>query len=175
MTPAEQEKVQLEHDAAKIFMRCYEAKFQVPIRHIWHNLPRKPDVSCYLQDRRLDMEIAHLYGSEQEAMKILGRELDEHTRNELLALEQTPADGRLLTALNRILVNKGGKSYRTERVWLVIRNAHPAWTSAAIAELQDLINVPNEHVFEQIWIVGDMRGETGILQLYPACSLSGSP
>ncbi len=57
-------------------MRLYQHKFGVKMQHIWHNEPAKPDVSCYLEQQRLDLEIAHLYGSEAEAMKILGRELE---------------------------------------------------------------------------------------------------
>ena len=168
MISSEQEKIALEHQAAKLFMRWYEKETGEHIRHIWHNKPQKPDVSCYLNGDRLDLEIAHVYGSEQEAMRILGRNLDEKTKYELQLLEQV-ADPhqRLLSALNRILTNKAGKSYYSERVWLVLRNANPAWSREEIRDLQHHINVPIEHPFEQIWIVGDMQGETGIVQLFP--------
>ncbi|MDF2178269.1 hypothetical protein P2G88_08400 [Aliiglaciecola sp. CAU 1673] len=165
---SQSEKVELEHGAAKQFMRWYERNTGEKIRHIWHNEPRKPDVSCYLMDERLDLEIAHLYGSEKEAMKILGRELDEKTRKELKALEKyTEPHERLLNALNRILANKSVKQYATKRVWLVIRNAHPAWSAEEIQSLQHCIDVPKQHPFEQIWMVGDMQGQSGIVQLFP--------
>ena len=168
MNSSEQEKIELEHQAAKLFMRWYEKDTGEHIRHIWHNKPQKPDVSCYLNGERLDLEIAHVYGSEQEAMHILGRNLDEKTKYELRILEKvTDPHERLLSALNRILTNKAGKSYYSERVWLVLRNANPAWTRGEILGLQHHINVPVKHPFEQIWIVGDMQGETGIVQLYP--------
>ncbi|MCG8670626.1 MAG: hypothetical protein MI867_14515 [Pseudomonadales bacterium] len=168
MNSSEQEKIELEHQAAKLFMRWYEKDTGEHIRHIWHNKPQKPDVSCYLNGERLDLEIAHVYGSEQEAMHILGRNLDEKTKYELRLLEKvTDPHERLLSALNRILTNKAGKSYYSERVWLVLRNANPAWTRGEILGLQHHINVPVKHPFEQIWIVGDMQGETGIVQLYP--------
>lgn len=163
-----EEKRRLEHQAAKIFMRWYEHDTGKPIRHIWHNRPAKPDVSCQLKGERLDLEIAHLYGTEQEAMKILGRNLSDKTRQELRQLErETDPHHRLLQALNRILHNKSGKHYQTRRAWLVIRNAHPAWSSDEIAALQHRIDVPPGHPFEQIWMVGDFTGESGIVQLYP--------
>jgi hypothetical protein len=163
-----QEKIQLEHQAAKLFMRWYEHDTGIPIRHIWHNRPAKPDVSCQLEGARLDLEIAHLYGTEQEAMKILGRNLSDQTRLELRRLErETDPHQRLLNALNRILKNKSTKRYKTKRVWLVIRNAHPAWSSNEIEALQHRIDVPCDHTFEQIWIVGDFDGRSGIVQLYP--------
>ncbi|AZZ94155.1 MULTISPECIES: hypothetical protein [unclassified Hahella] len=167
MTPGESEKLVLEHDAARLFMRCYERLTGTPIRHIWHNQPIKPDVSCFLNGERLDMEIAHLYGSEKEAMQLLGRDLDRNTLHELQMLEESDADGRLLRALNRILANKALKTYKSERVWLVIRNAHPAWRADEIRGLQHCIQVPDSHPFEQIWMVADMKAESGIVQLFP--------
>ncbi|CAM3518948.1 hypothetical protein [Parendozoicomonas haliclonae] len=169
MYSSEQEKVELEHEAAKLFMRWYEQQTGQKIRHIWHNQPRKPDVSCLLNDERLDIEIAHIYGSELEAMKLLGRHLDEKTRYELRLLEHvTDPHQRLVSALNRILNNKAGKTYTSNRVWLVLRNVNPGWSRDDIAGLQGEITVPARHPFEQIWIVGDKDGKTGIVQLYPA-------
>lgn len=165
---SENEKIVLEHQAAKLFMRWYEHESGKPIRHLWHNRPAKPDVSCRFEGERLDLEVAHIYGSEQEAMQILGRELSEATRLELRELEQnTEPDKRLLQALNRILLNKSFKHYKSKRVWLVLRNAHPAWDKAEIQKLQHCIKVPQAHPFEQIWIVADWAGKTGIVQLYP--------
>ncbi len=166
LSGSEAEKIRLEHEAAKLFMRCYEHDTGKEIRHIWHNRPIRPDVSCEYEGRRLDLEIAHLYGSEAEAMMILGRELTDSTRESLKALDSIPADDRLLSALNRILANKAKKQYQSERVWLVIRNAHPAWTSDQIVALQHHIDVPESHSFEQIWIVGDMSAASGIVRLY---------
>lgn len=168
-TDTHSEKIELEHQAAKIFMRWYEKNSGLKIRHIWHNQPRKPDVSCRLEGERLDLEIAHLYGSEEEAMILLGRELSEHTRDEL-KLQHRVGDPhqRLLDALNRILANKAGKTYESNRVWLVIRNANPAWSAEEIRQLQhSAIAVPSNHPFQQIWIVGDFDGDSGIVQLYP--------
>ena len=77
------EKIRLEHEAARLFMRLYQRRYGVSMRHIWHNEPAKPDVSCYLEQQRLDLEIAHLYGSEAEAMQLLGRDLSPLTRDAL--------------------------------------------------------------------------------------------
>ena len=165
---SEHEKIELEHQAAKLFMRWYEHETGNPIRHLWHNRPAKPDVSCRFEGERLDLEVAHLYGSEQEAMQILQRELSEQTRQELQQLEKTTEpNARLLTALNRILFNKSFKRYKTKRVWLVIRNTHPAWGKKEILAQQHYITIPSAHPFEQIWIVADWDGKSGIVQLFP--------
>lgn len=168
LSSSEQEKVELEHQAAKLFMRWYEHETGKVTRHLWHNRPSKPDVSCRFEGERLDIEVAHLYGSELEAKQILHRELSDKTRLELQELERNTApESRLLTALNRILLNKSLKHYKTKRVWLVIRNAHPAWSKTQIQALQQHITVPDAHPFEQIWIVGDWNGKSGIVQLFP--------
>lgn len=168
IAPSEYEKIKLEHEAAKLFMRWYERDTGKHIRHIWHNKPIKPDISCQFEGDRLDLEIAHLYGSEQEAMQILGRALSDRTREELQQLENVVEPyTRLLKALNRILISKSTKRYKTQRVWLVIRNAHPGWKALEIQQLQHHVEVPNNHPFEQIWIVGDWQGKSGIVQLYP--------
>ena len=168
MQSSENEKIQLEHQAAKLFMRWYEHDTGKQIRHIWHNRPIKPDVSCQFEGERLDLEVAHIYGSAEEAMQLLGRELSEVTLRALQDLEKV-ADphSRLLRALNRILENKSHKRYKTKRVWLILRNTHPAWSVAEIKALQHHIDVPPDHPFEQIWIVGDFEGKSGIVQLYP--------
>lgn len=164
---ASEEKITLEHEAARLFMRLYEKRFGVSMRHIWHNEPARPDVSCYYDEQKLDLEIAHLYGSEVEAMHILGRQLTENTHKELLALLRTPAEHRLLTALNRLICNKAEKSYHTDRVWLVIRNANPLWTRRDILNHYQRLHMPATHPFEQIWLIGDMQGSSGILALHP--------
>lgn len=161
------EKINLEHDAARLFMRLYERQFGLPMRHIWHNEPAKPDVSCYLQEQRLDLEIAHLYGSEVEAMQILGRPLSLQTHQELMALQQVPPAQRLLEALNRLIAQKGRKNYDSNRVWLVIRNANPHWRCVDLQQHRPRLLLPSQHPFEQIWLVGDMAGLSGILPLYP--------
>lgn len=162
-----EEKIVLEHEAARIFMRLYEQRYQIKMRHIWHNEPARPDVSCYYQDQKLDLEIAHLYGSEVEAMHILGRQLSEQTHKELLSLLRVPAEHRLLAALNRIVSNKAEKHYESERVWLVIRNANPLWRREDMLTHCNKLHMPKQHPFQQIWVVGDMEGLSGILPLYP--------
>ena len=167
MKSSSEEKIALEHQAARIFMRLYQHKFGVKMQHIWHNEPAKPDVSCYLDQQRLDLEIAHLYGSEAEAMKILGRELKGGTQEALQSLRQCPLADRLLLALDRLISNKAQKSYDSERVWLVIRNAHPDWHAQELEQTPHLLKIPAQHPFEQIWLVADMTGLAGLVPLFP--------
>lgn len=161
------EKIELEHEAARQFMKLYEKQYGVMMRHIWHNEPSLPDVSCYLGHQRLDLEIAHIYGSEEEAKLILGRAVTLKTLEALHRLIQMPVDQRLLNALNAVLASKAEKTYHSERVWLVLRNANPLWSKADLEANLHRVTLPEAHPFEQIWVVGDMQGLSGILQLYP--------
>ncbi len=167
MNNSTREKIELEHDAARIFMRLYEERSGLPMRHIWHNEPSKPDVSCYLDGDRMDLEIAHIYGSEEEAKLILGRAANIRTLEALHRLIQVPVGDRLLTALNAVLTSKSGKTYHSDRVWLVIRNANPLWSTDDLKQCLHRVSLPPAHPFEQIWVIGDMTGESGILRLYP--------
>lgn len=161
------EKVKLEHEAARLFMRLYERQFGIPMRHIWHNEPKKPDVSCYLGRERLDLEITHLYGSEEEVKLIHGREVTIRTLEALHRLINVPVDHRLVNTLNSLLSNKAEKSYLGDRVWLILRNANPLWSRHDLEANLHQVTLPERHPFEQIWVVGDMKGVSGILQLFP--------
>ena len=161
------EKVRLEHEAARLFMRLYQRRYGVSMRHIWHNEPAKPDVSCYFGLQRLDLEIAHLYGSEAEAMQLLGRDLSPLTRDALAALAEVPTPQRMLAALDRLIRQKAGKSYDSQRVWLVIRNTNPSWRAEQLQHYRQSMTLPKAQPFEQIWLVADYRGDAGIAALYP--------
>ncbi|MCG7536707.1 hypothetical protein [Pseudoalteromonas sp. OOF1S-7] len=152
---SEREKQQLEHGAAKLFMRSYERLTHTPMRHIWHNQPAKPDVSCYLGEAQLDIEIAHLYASETEAMAVLGRPLSLLMQRELAVMALAPSSQRLATGLSRLLLQKAGKHYHSQRVWLLIRNASPMWHRADFESALPHLTMPAAHPFEQIWLLCD--------------------
>jgi hypothetical protein len=165
--PPVDEKLAWEKQATLVFIQWYEKAFGTSFTYIAHNQPAKPDVSCLLNGQALDIEIAHLYGTEQEAMSILGKTLNNHTRNELRNLRNTTStQERLTKALNRILENKSHKTYDSDRTWLVIRNVHPGWQTQQLRRIQDIIVVPNNHPFEQIWLVGDIDAASGAICLY---------
>jgi hypothetical protein len=162
---SDHEKQQLEHGAARLFLRCYEQQFGVHMRHIWHNEPNKPDVSCYKGNEQLDIEVAHLYASETEAMAVLGRPLSIAMQRSLAEMAQAPDSQRLRNALEKILTQKATKHYHSERTWLLIRNASPLWHQADFEEALTDINLVQPHPFEQIWLLCDFyRGE--LLRLY---------
>ncbi|WP_371373209.1 hypothetical protein [Thalassotalea aquiviva] len=166
MNQNQTEKLVLERQAAELFADCFAKQFGRKFRFVSHNAPQKPDVTCKLDNSFIDFEIAHLYGSQAEARHILGKSLDPKTLQELFALEQHgDADERLVTALNRILDNKSTKQYDSHHVWLVIRNANPLWSKENVLTNVNKICVPQKHPFEQIWLIADFEGKTGLIPL----------
>jgi hypothetical protein len=184
---SESTKRQLERDAAKHFLRLYEQMHQTPMRNISHNEPSRPDISCHLDGKPLDLEIAHLYASASEA-KILSREIIEQVQgyqvpfdhrekklepsekelellNYLSDLIEMSSQQRLITALTRILNSKGQKSYDSPRVWLVIRNASPLWQAKDFQQCMQHFQVP-ENPFEQIWLLPEFDGSEPPIQLF---------
>jgi hypothetical protein len=160
------DKAAWERQAAEVFIQWYNEKFEDQLTFIRNNQPAKPDVSCMLNNKRVDIEIAHLYGTEQEAMSILGKALSEHTKSALALLkESSTAEQRLLKALNRILEQKSHKHYDSSHTWLVIRNAHPRWNAEKIKAVGDKIVFSQSHPFEQIWIVGDLHAQSGVVRI----------
>ncbi|WP_394193351.1 hypothetical protein [Pseudoalteromonas atlantica] len=157
---SEREKVALEHGAAKLFLRCYEQQTGIHMRHIWHNEPNRPDVSCYQANEQLDIEVAHLYASETEAMAVLGRPLSIQMQCDLADMAQQPSEHRLQSALGRLLKQKATKRYYSKRTWLLIRNASTIWNRSDFETTIKKIAFPKNHQFEQIWLLCDFyRGE----------------
>lgn len=168
MSQPDQEKSRLEEQASRIFCDWYSGRFNQKMTFQHLNSPSKPDATCRLNGKLIDLEIAHLYGSQQEAMQILGKDLDQRTTFELEHLEEsTDTQQRLINALNRILYNKAQKHYDSAHPWLVIRNAHPAWHADDIRQHCRQIRLLDSHPFEQIWIIGDWQGQSGVVKLYP--------
>ena len=93
---------------------------------------------------------------------------DAQTQQALHQLASIPAAERMLNALHRIISQKAHKSYDSQRVWLVIRNANPRWSCVDIERHRALLQIPAVHPFEQIWLVGDWHGDSGLLSLFPS-------
>jgi|TARA_B110001454_G_scaffold137289_1_gene127572 hypothetical protein len=173
-------KRQIERDAARHFLRLYEHIYKTPMRNIWHNEPSKPDISCHLNGKPLDLEIAHLYASSSEA-KILTREIISQVQGsdsiikpsdkelELLHylsdLVNMDSQQRLTTALTHLLNSKAKKTYDSSRVWLVIRNASPLWKTKDFEQCIKHFNMP-KNPFEQIWLLPEFDGSEPPIKIF---------
>lgn len=76
-----------------------------------------------------------------------------------------PLNERVISELNFILEGKAQKRYGS-RTWLLIRNAYPIWYKEDFELYKSNILLPDKHSFEEIWLLCDRDGSSGILQLY---------
>jgi hypothetical protein len=128
--------------------------------------PPKPDALCYLNGHELHVEVAHVYGSESDAKVLLGRKGESvPTGEQLKQTRIVPLDIRILTPLNKILINKAGKNYETNRVWLLVRSGFPLWNKDDFIEHRSKIQIPISHPFEKIWLLCGKQASDGVLQI----------
>lgn len=137
--------------------------------------PPEPDALCSFDSQPLHVEVAHVYGTQSDAKKLLGRTgKSAPTQAQQMLSARVSLDGclgtdgrllRLLTPLNDLLSDKATKKYQTSRVWLLVRSASPLWNRVDFVENQACIAVPTEHPFEKIWLLCGPRASCGLLQL----------
>lgn len=161
------EKKQLEIYAVKYFLEALDNAHNRKL--IFLNLadPPDPDVYCLLGDDKIGIEVAHLFGGERDARRLLGRgRPDENTKEQRIAHALVPLNGRVISNLNSILEEKAQKRYGS-KTWLIIRNAHPLWNREDFDRYKSDILIPQNHSFEEIWLLCDRDGSSGILRLFP--------
>lgn len=137
--------------------------------------PPEPDALCFIDGQPLHIEVAHVYGTQSDVKKLLGRTgKSAPTQAQQMLSARVPLDGcpgtdgrllRLLTPLNNLLSDKATKKYQTSRVWLLVRSAFPLWSIVDFVENQACIEVPAEHPFERIWLLCGPRASCGLLRL----------
>jgi len=160
------EKESLEVSAFKIFVDLYNKENASFLRLVEQRKPPYPDLYCQLNSGDLDIEVAHIYGTNVDAQRILARKRrNPFTKKELKNNRLIPLSNKIPAKLNLLLADKAHKKYKSDRVWLLIRNTHPAWTKHDFQFYLSDIVVPDENPFEEIWLVCDTRGYSGILRL----------
>ncbi len=159
-------KRRLEFFAVKYFAEQLNKYFNRQLRFDSFADPPEPDVYCFWENNRIGVEVAHLYGSERDARMLFGKSKpEEKTKEHRIIHALVPLNERVISELNFILEKKAQKRYG-DRTWLVIRNAYPIWYKEDFEFYKSDILLPNEHSFEEIWLLCDRDGSSGILQLY---------
>lgn len=161
------EKQNLERGAITEFTEALASLIQ-PRSLVFHELrnPPEPDGFCSLDGKPLHIEVGHLYGTESDAKRLLGRNgKSAPTEKQVLQSALIPLDRRLLAPLNHLLAVKATKTYETDCVWLLIRSAFPLWNVSDFTEYKADIAIPSEHPFEQIWLLCGPQSSFGVLRL----------
>ncbi len=160
------EKENLEIAAAGIFCKCYQENTGTCAEFLGLNAPPLPDTTCKIGNTKIDIEIAHLYGSGIDAQRLLRRKRRVPFTEETLKEQRLiPLNLRIPGELNSILENKSNKAYETERIWLVIRNGYPLWEKEDFENYKAEIILPLSHPFEKIWLICDARGNSGLIEI----------
>jgi hypothetical protein len=161
-------KKQLEFYAVLYFIRDQRKHHHRWLTFKEFSEPPNPDTYCLLNGEQVGIEVTHLCGNNHDAKKVLGKmnngeDLEEISKNPF------PPDSmnhRLPNELNRILEYKAKHQYG-DKTWLVIRNTYPLWMKGDFEMYLSDIIVPQDHAFEEIWLVCDPVGASGTLRLYP--------
>lgn len=168
MVTAMDEKQALEQGAIAQFASLFSAKAERGILKFQKLMePPQPDALCTLEAEKIFIEVAHIYGTEADARYLLGREgRTAPTKRERLTSRSIPLNARLLGPLNYILAQKAEKQYEAQPVWLLIRVALPMWTEEDFQENKSDILVPENHPFQEIWLLCGPDERLGMIQLY---------
>jgi hypothetical protein len=162
------EKKQLEFYAVLYFIRDQRKNHQRWLIFKEFSEPPNPDTYCVLNGEQVGIEVTHLCGNHRDAKKALGR-VSNGADLPGGPGGQAPPDSmnhRLPTELNRILEYKAKHQYG-DNTWLVIRNTYPLWMKGDFEMYRSDIIVPQDHAFEEIWLVCDLVGASGTLRLFP--------
>jgi len=129
--------------------------------------PPEPDFICRVDESRLvGVEVAHVCGSERDARMVLGRaQPEERTDAAHVQHALVPLSDRIPADIARILRQKCERLY-PRPCWLVIRNAYPLWASDDFIRYALPWNPIGAVPFEQVWLIADWAGSSGLLQLY---------
>lgn len=150
------QKNNLEYYAVTNFISEYNRSHKRQLHFVRQPDPPKPDVICLHNKKEIGIEVAHTYGSGEEAAIRLGNRDSRDFPEELhLKRRITPVYIRALNSLNAIMTKKAAKKYELSPTWLLIRNGFPLWSLSDYRNYKNEIFIPKETPFRQIWLLCD--------------------
>ena len=160
------EKTDLEKFAVIEFCEAYNKQHPGHLAYVEHCQPPFPDTRCTMDGQDIYIEVAHLYGHPSDAKMLLGRQGHSYPGPaEQKQARLTPLSRRIGQEFLAILQKKCEKTYNTDLVWLLIRNANPLWAYSDFQSYRADINVPPKHPFERIWLLCRPKADSGIIDL----------
>lgn len=150
------QKDNLEYYAVINFISEYNRSYKKQLHFVRQSKPPKPDVICLHNKKEIGIEVAHTYGSGEEAAIRLGNRNSSDFPNTLHRKRRiTPVDIRALNSLNAIMTKKATKTYDISSTWLLIRNGFPLWSLSDYRNYKKEIFIPEETPFHKIWLLCD--------------------
>jgi len=154
-------KQAIEYFCFKYFTEWQQKEYQTTFDFIRFGEPPEPDMFAELNGREVGIETATLYGGRFDAARLLGRINDEYIQDDVDEEALIPLD-RVYHRLSSIIKYKQNKEYSTGKPWLLIQNAFRLFFKD---DFQCVERRYNRGQFEQIWLVCDAGGHSGILRL----------
>lgn len=143
----EKEKLQLEEDAIKLFLKFYNSQTDDKLEKKKHQ--DRPDFILFnpVTGKDIGVEVSHVFYDDEEAKMLLGRPYTlTHGKIDL---------SELSFVLNTRLLDKSqdAQDYPyNEEMMLIIRIASPIFNKESFNLLDDKIIIPQNR-FSQIWLV----------------------
>ena len=153
---AMKQKDNLEYYAVINFISEYNRTHKRQLHFVQQAKPPKPDLICLHNKKEIGIEVAHTYGSGEEAAIRLGNRNSEDFPEAIHRKRRiTPVNIRALNSLNTIMAKKVDKKYEVSPMWLLIRNGFPLWSLSDYQNYKENIFIPKETPFHQIWLLCD--------------------
>jgi hypothetical protein len=161
------EKKDLERAAVVEFSKLFTANANRGTLELIELLdPPAPDTRCRFAQKDLFIEVAHVYGTEADAKKRLGREkVSAGNRPLSIGDAAVPFDIRVIQRLNHLLQKKSAKMYSGSPIWLLVRSAFPLMDLEDFMSYSDSIVVPANHPFAEIWLLCGSSAKDGAIKL----------
>ena len=160
------EKTDLEKYAVIEFCEAYNRQHPEHLSYVDPCQPPFPDTRCTMDGQDIYLEVAHLYGPPSDAKRLLGRQGHSYPGpEEQKRARLTPLSIRIGQEFLTVLQCKCEKTYNTDLVWLIIRNANPLWASSDFKSHLTNINMPPKHPFERIWLLCGRGAGSRIIDL----------
>ena len=162
------EKEGLEQGAIEKFAEAFTCLFgRGCLEFVKLMSPPNPDGFCRFNGADLLIEVAHIYGNNADARRLLQRGgTASPTNDERMRSAMIPLDARVIPPLNRVLAAKALKTYAGCPIWLLIRVALPLLTIEDFTGYSAQIVIPPQHPFDEIWLMCGPTEQFGIMSLY---------
>ncbi|HYA43244.1 MAG TPA: hypothetical protein VEF34_18220 [Syntrophobacteraceae bacterium] len=163
------QKHNLEYHAVLSFIAEYNRTRKRHIHFICQCEPPMPDTLCRLGDKQIGVEVAHTYGTGEEAATRLGNlDMKDFPDKVHRGRRIIPISIRALRSLNDILAKKANAKYQFSPTWLLVRNGFFHFSLTDYCKSKGEILVPHGHPFEKIWLLCDERsiGPKGMMRLH---------
>lgn len=126
----------------------------------------EPDILANRDGEDVWIELTTVAKNNFDHARVMGKIKDENFKEELSSRRRIPLniiEENITNSIN----NKQRKNYSVSKPILVLRVASPIYEKDNFIHLKNKFNCGQ---FESIWLVCDIRGETGIIRL-DSCSL----